>query len=339
MSISTDVTIHTATINRTKNLGWFTANSDIGLISVTHEELRTVQIAWRIRDVRCWLTTTATKHVSVWQTGRRIIRIHTIRRSSCINIADSTTGYIHSTLTTAQEGLAKLIAIIPEVWACWEFLTIACGWVVIRSPGIITLSDRPHVTTAIYITNHITAFHVYFGVTKHLTSCDAVARCFIGGLCLCRWCCCRSRSMICYIAYIRRLCKRFRKLSLTTTASIDRVIYQTFLQSQLSVTHDVTIFTTTIDSTSDAVTIARIGRWSWRIVNCYISRTDVSTEDKVFIVARLTLACTIYITIVGPNISLLGITFSIFDTDTSTRNINMCCTVITLYILKLIRPA
>ena len=130
-------------------------------------------------------------------------------------------------------------------------LAITCCRVVISTTGIVTLTDRTHGTTTIDITHHVTTAHVDLCVTKHLTSQDTID------------------GSVMEIIRIRLYSRAGRgtdilefhgKLSLTTTTAIEGVTYQTVRQCHMSITHDVAVLATTIDSTSDTVTAAHISR-------------------------------------------------------------------------------
>ena len=323
-SITAYMAIHTTTIDGAKDLSVAAFDDNLCLVGITNEELWTVEITWRFRYVWCRLTAAASKDVTVRQACCRIPRIHTIRRIAFVNIANSTTSNLHLTLTAVQEGLTILIVAVPQIVTSRELFTISGCRVIIRATSIVTLTHRAHITTAINITNYATTFHEDFCVTKHLSRCDTINSSFI---------------VIVIIGRTRRLANLQLsgiELSLTTTASVDGVTHQTVLQGQFGITHDVTVLGTAINSTSDTITISLISLWgsSTRgIIDIYLRRSNVGTEDIIIVVARKALAAATHITIVGINIAI-----TLFEADTSTCDVDFRCSWVNRKISKLVRP-
>ena len=348
--VATHMTVLTTAIDRAKDTRTVrtacSTNSHFRLIDITREERRTVEITRGLSDVRSRLTTATAEDITVRQSV-----LHIVIRFRIVNIAHGTTSNLNCGFTAAQEGFTKVARVIPQV-ICNRF-TISRGRVVIRTAGVVTLTDRTHVTATIDITHHITTRHLDIGITKHLTSRDTVNGSIIF---VCRLCRSRRRclgSIVCYCSYLLDLFKLCRKGSLTLTSAVDGMTDQTATDRQSGITHDVTILSTAVYRTCDTITAVfliglRIRSAGISYIN--LSRTDIGTIDIVLIVAGNTLTAAIDITIVLPQVFLLSIcqcmaihhirTHIVLtrDAETSACNVDVRCTIKTGYILEMVRP-
>ena len=189
-------------------------------------------VSWRERIgyIRGGLTGTSTKDITVRQ-----VVLHICRDDTHLTTED-----IDGSLTAIQE-LPCIIAIAgagPQI--ARQRFTITCGIVVICTAGIVTLTNRSHVTASIDITSHNTAVHGHISIAHYLTSNQAVD---VG------------RVIVIWIFGIligTNFKETYRIGTLTLTSTIQRVTNQTLVQCHMSVAIDIAILTAAMYRTSDA---------------------------------------------------------------------------------------
>ena len=108
--------------------------------------------------------------------------------------------------------------------------------VVIRTAGIVTLTHGAHVTTTIDISSYTAAQHGDRGITEYLTGNKTVNLGFMS-------------------TTTNHIIQCLRIGTLTLTAAIERVAYQTTFQCYFSVAIDVAVLTTAMYRASDTLCI------------------------------------------------------------------------------------
>ena len=244
------MTVTTATIDRTVD-DWrmsFIANDNLGLIGIAKEEVWRIVIAWRKSNILGCNASAA----AIDLTGR--IAVVGAVCSTHSTASDGDTG-----LTATEESLTKLTLTVPEV--ARKRLAVAGGIVVICAAGIVALTDRAIIATTHDIAHDVTTGHDNSGVAIYLSCCPT-------------W-----QVNISRIQFMSGAVSQFTLIGTNTlTAAIDAEAYQTLFDLHFSVSIDVTIFGTAIDTGTDTCRITIVRRRCRSIVDGYIGLTHIGTE-------------------------------------------------------------
>ena len=211
----------------------FSTNGNLSIVDIAQVEVGRILIAWIVHDILRRLTAATTKdHSRRCYVGRTAhIAVCAIQRTYGSSLNDD------GSLTAAEEGLTIITDIVPEV-TC-ECLTITRRIVVVGTSGIVTLTHRAKVTAAIDIVQYMTACHGDACVAIYLSGCPTIEIVFSTLI--------FSSTFIFKVALVR---------TGTLTGTIDAQTNQTIGDVDSCILIDVTIFTATIDSTHDAISLS-----------------------------------------------------------------------------------